>query len=119
MLDKQDVICYNIVMKVGKDLRSADRRALGRGRTAPRPCRMAVLPESEGSGGMTANAPRIARSHQELRRGVSRAIMIFFDFLSAHVFRWTVCALARRVLAQDARAHGNQLQDCEDLPQTT
>ena len=29
------------------------------------------------------------------------------------------CALARSVLAQDAIAHSNQLQNCVDLPQTT
>jgi hypothetical protein len=82
---------------------------------------VAVLPESEGCGGMTANAPRIARSHQELRR---RVFSSFANTLSVSPPRRTVIptdayVLACRVLAQDASVLGNQLQACVCLPQIT
>ena len=80
MLDKPKVMCYNIVMKMGEGFvskaqgnPSRDRSITQSFQTPHGYCSSRV----EGSGGMTANAPRIARPDEVLRRGGSSCFATF------------------------------------------
>ena len=80
MLDKQKVMCYNVAMKMGEGFvskaqgnPSRDRSITQSSQTPHGYCSSRV----EGSGGMTANAPRIARPDEVLRRGLSSCFATF------------------------------------------